>query len=58
MGKKSDDQCNKCKQFLEIKPMASFSGSLMFHTMYPWPQRPSGLVDAGFKELAKDGFLS
>ena len=39
--------------FLEIKPMASFSGSLMFHTMYPWPQRPSGLVDAGFKELAK-----
>ena len=21
--------------------------------MYPWPQRPSGLVDAGFKELAK-----
>ena len=39
--------------FLEIRPMASFSGSLMFHTMYPWPQRPSGLVDAGFKELAK-----
>ena len=39
--------------FLEIKPMASFSGSLMFHTMYPWPQRPSGLVDSGFKELAK-----
>ena len=38
--------------FLEIKPMASFSGSLMFHTMYPWPQRPSGLVDVGFKELA------
>ena len=33
--------------------MASFSGSLMFHTMYPWPQRPLGLVDAGFKELAK-----
>ena len=38
---------------LEIDVMASFSGSLLFHTMYPWPQRPKGLVEAGFKELAK-----
>ncbi len=36
-----------------IKPMATFSGSLMFHTVYPWPQRPKGLVKEGFKELAK-----
>ena len=36
-----------------IDVMASFSGSLLFHTMYPWPQRPKGLVEAGFKELAK-----
>ncbi len=36
-----------------ISPMASFSGSLLFHTFYPWPQRPAGLVDEGFKELAK-----
>ena len=39
--------------FLGISPMASFSGSLLFHTFYPWPQRPSGLVEEGFKELAK-----
>ncbi|MBT4882875.1 MAG: sugar phosphate isomerase/epimerase, partial [Glaciecola sp.] len=32
---------------------ASFSGSLLWHTFYPWPQRPAGLVEAGFKELAK-----
>ena len=38
---------------LGIEPMASFSGSLLFHTFYPWPQRPAGLVDEGFKELAK-----
>ena len=24
----------------------------MWHTMYPWPQRPKGLVEMGFKELA------
>ncbi|HAE71086.1 MAG TPA: AP endonuclease, partial [Flavobacteriaceae bacterium] len=27
---------------LGINVMASFSGSLLFHTMYPWPQRPKG----------------
>lgn len=31
---------------------ATFSGALLWHTMYPWPQRPAGLVEAGFKELA------
>ena len=25
----------------------------MWHTVYPWPQRPAGLVDEGFKELAR-----
>ena len=25
----------------------------MWHTVYPWPQRPAGLVDTGFEELAK-----
>ncbi len=31
----------------------TFSGSLLWHTFHPWPQRPEGLVDAGFTELAK-----
>ena len=25
----------------------------MWHTMYPWPQSPKGLVEMGFEELAK-----
>ena len=31
---------------------ATFSGALLWHTVYPWPQRPKGLVEMGFKELA------
>lgn len=38
---------------LGINVMASFSGALLWHTVYPWPQRPAGLVETGFKELAK-----
>lgn len=32
---------------------ATFSGSLLWHTWHPWPQRPAGLVETGFKELAR-----
>jgi len=38
---------------LGIKAHATFSGALIWHQMYPWPQRPAGLVESGFKELAK-----
>ena len=31
----------------------SFSGALLWPYMYPWPQRPAGLVEEGFKELAR-----
>lgn len=31
----------------------TFSGALMWHTVYPWPQRPAGLVEDGFEALAK-----
>lgn len=30
----------------------TFSGALLWHTFHPWPQRPAGLVEEGFKELA------
>lgn len=39
-------------QHMGINVMASFSGALLWHTVYPWPQRPGGLVELGFKELA------
>lgn len=37
---------------LGLNAHATFSGALIWHTVYPWPQRPKGLVDAAFKELA------
>ncbi len=40
-------------KYLGLDVLASFSGALLFHTVYPWPQRPGGLVEAGFAELAK-----
>jgi len=40
-------------QHMGITAHATFSGSLLWHTWHPWPQRPAGLVDAGFKELAR-----
>ena len=33
--------------------MPTFSGALLWHTFYPWPQRPAGLVEEGFAELAR-----
>jgi len=38
---------------LELKAHVTFSGALLWHTVYPWPQRPAGLVEDGFKELAR-----
>lgn len=38
---------------LDIKVHATFSGALVWPYFYNWPQRPSGLVEKGFKELAK-----
>ena len=38
---------------LGLNAHATFSGSLLWHMFHPWPQRPEGLVEAGFTELAK-----
>jgi len=43
----------KASRRLGLNAHATFSGALLWHTMYPWPQRPVGLVEAGFEELAK-----
>lgn len=40
-------------QRMGLKAHATFSGALLWPMMYPWPQRPDGLVDLGFDELAK-----
>jgi sugar phosphate isomerase/epimerase len=43
----------KASQNLGLNAHVTFSGALLWQTVYPWPQRPQGLVDAGFSELAK-----
>lgn len=43
----------KASANLGLNAHATFSGALMWHTFYPWPQRPAGLVEDGFAELAK-----
>src|SRR6476646_2862964 len=42
----------KASQNLGLNALATFSGALLWQTVYPWPQRPAGLVETGFKELA------
>ncbi len=42
----------KASQRLGLTAHATFSGALMWHLVYPWPQRPAGLVEQGFAELA------
>lgn len=43
----------KASEHLGLSAHASFSGSLLWHTAYPWPPRPAGLVEDGFAELGK-----
>ncbi len=35
-----------------LTEMATFSGALAWPYVYPWPQRPEGLIEAAFDELA------
>ena len=42
----------KASRNLGLTAMPTFSGALLWPTMYPWPQRPAGLVELGFGELA------
>ena len=38
---------------LGLNAHATFSGALAWPYLYPWPQRPAGLVEAAFDELAR-----
>ncbi|MBE7171263.1 MAG: sugar phosphate isomerase/epimerase [Williamsia sp.] len=42
----------KASQNLGLNAHVTFSGALLWPTVYPWPQRPPGLVETGFQELA------
>jgi sugar phosphate isomerase/epimerase len=41
----------KASANLGLKTIPVLSGALAWHMMYPWPQRPAGLIDMAFKEL-------
>lgn len=43
----------KASKRLGLKAHATFSGSFAWPFFYPWPQRPPGLIDTAFAELAR-----
>jgi len=43
----------KASRNLGLSAHATFSGALAWPYFYPWPQRPAGLIDEAFAELAK-----
>jgi len=42
----------KASRRLGLQAHATFSGALAWPYFYPWPQRPTGLIEAAFDELA------
>ena len=38
---------------LGLTDQVAFPGALLWPYFYPWPQRPAGLIDEGFRELAR-----
>ncbi len=43
----------KASQNLGLKAHVTFSGALAWPYVYPWPQRPAGLIETAFDELAR-----
>jgi sugar phosphate isomerase/epimerase len=43
----------KASQNLALNASVTFSGALLWPMVYPWPQRPAGIVETAFTELAK-----
>ncbi len=49
------EQCKlaaKASKNLGLTSHVGFSGALAWPFLYPWPQRPAGLIETAFKELA------
>lgn len=43
----------RASQKLGLTASVSFTGSLAFPYLYPWPQRPAGLIEEAFAELGR-----
>jgi sugar phosphate isomerase/epimerase len=46
-------KCVSASANLGLSCIPTMSGGFAWHMIYPWPQRPTGLIDEAFKELAK-----
>ena len=46
-------KCIRASVNLGLKNIPVLSGGFMWHMMYPWPQRPPGIVQESFSELGR-----
>jgi sugar phosphate isomerase/epimerase len=46
-------KCIRASAHLGLRNIPVLSGGLAWHLAYPWPQRPPGLIDEAFRELAR-----
>lgn len=46
-------KCIQASVNMGTEVIPTLSGSFAWHMVYPWPQRPDGIIDEAFKELAK-----
>src|SRR5207245_7173033 len=46
-------KCIRASARLGLRNIPVLSGGFAWHLMYPWPQRPPGLIDEAFQELAR-----
>ena len=53
MGGRAGHAGAKASRNLGLDAHVTFSGALAWPFIYPWPQRPAGLVETAFDELAK-----
>jgi sugar phosphate isomerase/epimerase len=47
------EKCVLASANLGIRNIPTLSGGFAWHLAYPWPQRPEGIIDEAFTELAK-----
>ena len=50
---KQMEHAAKASRNLGLDVSVSFTGALAFPYLYPWPQRPAGLIEEAFAELAR-----
>jgi hypothetical protein len=49
MGRSTIKICSKASQNLGLNAHATFSGALLWPTVYPWPQRPQVWLNQDLK---------